>query len=87
MIALLALAALVQGAPADPPTTVRIVGAARSAVIAVVRLDGQPAVYQRRRARSPLQVGAPTHARAKVSGSRAVQGRLFGQRCRGSGAH
>jgi N-acetylmuramoyl-L-alanine amidase len=44
VIALLALAALVQGAPVDPPATLRIVGATRSAVIAVVRLDGQPAV-------------------------------------------
>ena len=44
MIALLTLAALVQGASAGPPATVRVVGATRSAVIAVVRLDGQPAV-------------------------------------------
>ena len=44
MIVLLALAALVQGAPSEPPVSVRIVGAVRTTVIAVVRLDGQPAV-------------------------------------------
>ncbi len=44
MIALLALAVLVQGAPGEPPPTLRVVGTARTVTIAVVRLDGQPAV-------------------------------------------
>ena len=45
MIALVALAALVQGAiRTEPPAALRIVGGVRTVMIAVVRLDGQPAV-------------------------------------------
>ena len=45
MIALLALAALVQGrVPGDPPASLRVRGPSQSVAVAIVRLDGQPAV-------------------------------------------